>query len=70
MTLGCKKCNYNHNCKHYIGLYQIPMDSVICVCNECGMNVFHGNKKAADEFIKQKEMQPELPLDFTGEELC
>lgn len=70
MTLSCSNCNHGHNCKHYIGLYQVPMDSVVCVCNECGINVFQGNKKAADTFIKQKEFQPELPLDFTGVELC
>ena len=49
--MDCSKCQFR-NCKHNTNLYSIDIDHTVVVCNACGQVVYHGTKKACDDYIK------------------
>lgn len=52
-TLGCFRCQFGGKCNHLHGLYSVDIGFTYVVCNMCGHVVYHGRKKAVQEFIRQ-----------------
>lgn len=57
-TLSCFRCQFGGKCNHLHGLYSVDIGFMYVVCNMCGHVVYHGRKKAVQEFIRQKRDVP------------
>ena len=58
---NCKRCPFDNNCEHHHGLYSVDIGHTVNCCNDCGLVLFHGTKKAVELYILQEK---ELEFDF------